>query len=247
MDDFRVQTSWRTHRKRKRLRKMLGADAVLAIEDLWSYATSERPDGSLDGMSAQDIADEVDYPGDPARLMAALVDLRLVDGVEGSWSLHDWADNQPFVVGKGKRSEAARHAASVRWASKDDAVRMRDACPPYAPSLLPTNQPERDRARAETGPAGQLADAFGRMLSSTESDTLRELQPTADEVERAIVETKAKASKPNVRYALSVIESGRKASAPAAAPKRDPRIGYHPGGKPEDFFDGILDLNTIGA
>jgi hypothetical protein len=158
-EDFRIKTSWRTHRKRKALKRNLGADGVLAIEDLWSYATSERTNGVLDGMSAQDIADEVDYTSDAAMLVATLVDLRLLDSDSGIYSLHDWADHQPWVAHTDERSAHARanahikhhkdgkhsaivaacplcyqHADSMRTAPHS----MRAACAPCAPSPSPS-------------------------------------------------------------------------------------------------------------
>lgn len=249
MDDYRIKTSWRSHRKRKRLRRALGADGVLAIEDLWSYAASSRPDGDLSGMTDEDIAIEVDYPGDPAELVQALAGAGLIDGIEGSYRLHDWCDHQPYVASHSRRKDAARKAAEARWASRGQpracaphADRMRTACgshkvaskydaPDPSPSPDPSPDPSPAHAHAShahecDGTAGRLREAFGRLLSSAESTRLRELQPvTAAELDHAIEETRAKASRPNVRYCLGVIESARRplpagqGTGPPAAPR----------------------------
>ena len=49
-----------------------------------------------------------------------LVAVRLwsTDPDGGGWEIHDWAEFQPTTDEHRKRSERAKHAASVRWQSK---------------------------------------------------------------------------------------------------------------------------------
>ena len=116
-EDFRIRTSWRTHRKRKRLLRMFGAAGVIAIEDLWSYTASEKPSGDLGGMTAEDIADEINHEGDPIVFVAALVSpIGLLDEKPGGgWVIHDWADHQHWVVGETARVLAGRANSLKRW------------------------------------------------------------------------------------------------------------------------------------
>lgn len=159
MEDFRVKTSWRTSRKRKMLRASHGVEAVLAIEDLWSYCAAERVDGVLSGLTDEDIAAECDWPiGDAESLVSRLVELRLLDGVSGDYRIHDWHEHNPYVSGGRARSEKAQHAAHARWhkeqadkdcplckpnalALPDDASGMLLASSGNAPSLPPTIPP----------------------------------------------------------------------------------------------------------
>lgn len=142
MEDFRMYTSWRRHRKYRRLRRELGGDGVLAIEALWAYAADMRPDGDLSGMSADDLADEAGWPGDPARLMAVLTssEVRLVDGEPGSWRIHDWAEHQPYVVNHGKRVTKARRAAEARWADYQNPNESNGQCSEH-PAGMPQGCP----------------------------------------------------------------------------------------------------------
>jgi hypothetical protein len=115
MEDFRIKTSWRTSRKRRRLKRLLGADGVLAIEDLWSYCSAERESGDLAGMSNEDIADEVAWEGDADELVSGFVACGLLDGEPGAFKIHDWEDHNPYVATGEARSETAAYKAHLRW------------------------------------------------------------------------------------------------------------------------------------
>ena len=118
-EDFRVHVSFRNSRKRRRLKRKLGSDGVLALIDLWAYAAQERPDGLLFGLDADDIADELGWDGDAQCLVDALVSCGLLDVTDnGDYALHDWAERQPWVSSSNARTEGAKKAAHERWASK---------------------------------------------------------------------------------------------------------------------------------
>jgi hypothetical protein len=109
--DIRVQTNWRHHPKRKKLQKRLGADGVLALMDLWLWIGDTRPTGDLSGMDAEDIAIAADWTGDAAAFVFALVELGLLDQLEGGgFVVHDWEAHNPWAFGAERRSEAASAA-----------------------------------------------------------------------------------------------------------------------------------------
>jgi hypothetical protein len=116
--DIRVLTHFRHNRKRRRLKRALGADGVLALLDLWLYAAERHTDGHLSGLTDEDIADECDWPGDPAEFVGALVKAGFLDGDPGEYVLHDWIENQPWVANADARSAAAKKAIHERWARK---------------------------------------------------------------------------------------------------------------------------------
>ncbi len=168
MEDFRIKTSWRSHRKRRRLKRLLGAEGVLAIEDIWSYCAAERPDGDLTGLTNQDIADEADYDGDADELVRVLCEeCQLIGGISGMYRIHDWEDHNPYVATGDSRSEAGKKNAHKRWHVKrgvfDDSCEFcrLDANPsdgnannanPNAPSSHPSIPPsfdERETAESE--------------------------------------------------------------------------------------------------
>lgn len=114
-EDYRVKTSWRTSRKRKLLHRALGDRAVLAIMDLWSFAAAEKPDGDLSGMTDEEIAAEVDYPGSGADLVGELLKVGLMDGGEGARSLHDWGHHQPYNTWCAEQKASAKNLALRQW------------------------------------------------------------------------------------------------------------------------------------
>jgi hypothetical protein len=117
--DFRVTTTFRTSRKRKRLRRRLGDAGIVALLDLWGYATAERPDGDLAGLTDEDIADEAGWDDDPATFVDALAECGFIDTTpDGGRALHGWAERQPWVSSAPARSDAGKRAVHERWANR---------------------------------------------------------------------------------------------------------------------------------
>lgn len=59
----------------------------------WLWCIDYAVDGSLDSMSAQDIADAAGWYGDPETFFQALIDTRFIDADEnGGFVVHDWYD-----------------------------------------------------------------------------------------------------------------------------------------------------------
>lgn len=114
--DIRIAVSFRNHRKRKRLRLLLGPGATDYLLDLWIATAMNHPDGVLSGMDETDIALEAGWEGDPAEFCRALLECKFMDQDEGGvYFLHDWEDHQPWVVKAEARSEKARNAVNARW------------------------------------------------------------------------------------------------------------------------------------
>lgn len=92
--DFRVSVDFFTHHKTKKLRRRLGDGAVLALLQLWAYAAKMRTDGSFAGMDAEDIELAAGWEGDPEVFSSALLEVGFLDGEDGCYTLHDWAEIQ---------------------------------------------------------------------------------------------------------------------------------------------------------
>jgi uncharacterized phage protein (TIGR02220 family) len=123
MDDYRVKVGWRTHPKRVKLQRRLGADAVLAVPDLWEFCASSRTDGDLSGMSDEDIAIAAGYPGDAAPWVSALLEIGLLVGKPGRLRIHGWEEHNPYVASHSKRvakSRAANDAKRGKRGPKDE-------------------------------------------------------------------------------------------------------------------------------
>lgn len=81
----------RDHPKRKRLSRALGLDmygTVGLLNCLWWWAMDYAPDGDLARYQPADIADGIDYPGDPNQLVEALRDAGFLDDMQ----IHDWGE-----------------------------------------------------------------------------------------------------------------------------------------------------------
>lgn len=121
VSDIRLEVSWRDHPKRKKLRRRVGADGVLALLDLWLWTAQNRPDGVLTGLTAEDVEIAAQWQGTPGALVAALLDdaIRLIEQDEvGTLRIHGWDEHQRWASGAARRSEAGRIAAEKKWAKK---------------------------------------------------------------------------------------------------------------------------------
>ena len=137
--DIRVDVSFRGHRKRRKLRRILGLGSTDYLLDLWIGVAMTKPDGDLAGWTNEDLADEAGWEGDANVFAQALKEAGFLDGEEGGYSLHDWGDHQPWVVDAPKRSEKGKKAAEARWGkareAKGGAQEMPGACQEKAPSM----------------------------------------------------------------------------------------------------------------
>jgi 5-methylcytosine-specific restriction endonuclease McrA len=93
---------------------MLGAEGVLAVMDLWNFATGSKTDGDLSGMTDLEIEMAAGWVRE-GELIAAMTKAKLLDGPPGERRIHDWADHNPWVAGHKGRSTSARKAARAKW------------------------------------------------------------------------------------------------------------------------------------
>lgn len=112
--DIRISVDFFAHHKTRKLRKRIGADGVLSLIQLWTYAAKLRPDGDLDGMSEEDIELAADWNDDNGVFVAALADVGFLECVDGRYILHDWLENNPWAGGSDARSDASRFSRMAR-------------------------------------------------------------------------------------------------------------------------------------
>jgi 5-methylcytosine-specific restriction endonuclease McrA len=124
--DIRLSVSFKGHRKRRKLRLLLGDNSTDYLIDLWITVAQDRPTGVLTGWSPTDIALAAGWEGDAAQFVEALVNAGLLEEAEGVYRLHDWEDHQPWVCKAPQRSEGARRSAAAKWGgSSSTAYRSR--------------------------------------------------------------------------------------------------------------------------
>lgn len=140
--DARISVSLPSHPKTKKLIRRGGQGAAWNLVCLFLWVSQNKPSGELDGMSAEDIEIAAGWEGDEGRLVQLLLEVRFLDGEEGSFSVHDWAEHNPWASGAERRSEKSRVAARKRWgiaeekppAPIENAPSMPPACHPHASS-----------------------------------------------------------------------------------------------------------------
>lgn len=145
--DIRVRTSFREHRKRKRLNLTLGLEpsGTDYLLNLWLATAENHPSGVLRGMDKIDIALEAGWEGDSDKFVDGLETAGFLERLEdGTYFLHDWTEHQRWVIHAEERSEHARKAAEARWkkqtGSDTAADEMPGACPEHAEGNAPSKK-----------------------------------------------------------------------------------------------------------
>lgn len=109
--DIRVELGFFDHRKTRRLIDRFGLEAAWGLLRLWSFAAARRPDGSLSGMTAADIIDEMHYKTDDPEAVVRYMSsdqCRWLEEGPGGLCLHDWHEHNPWCAGFQKRSDESR-------------------------------------------------------------------------------------------------------------------------------------------
>ena len=92
--------------------KISRREAVGLLIDLWTWGLNCADEtGHLRGVTNEGIAMALDWSGrQAAKLVNALVDCGWIDGENGNYSLHDWADYTSRLSDKRKDAERKREA-----------------------------------------------------------------------------------------------------------------------------------------
>lgn len=114
MADARISTALPSHPKTKKLIRRLGDGAAWSLVRLLLWTAENRPDGDLEGMTAEDLELAIDWAGAPDELVRALVDVGFLERLESGYRIHDWTEHNPWAAGAGLRSAKARWNAVKR-------------------------------------------------------------------------------------------------------------------------------------
>jgi hypothetical protein len=173
------------HRKFQRLGRVLEVsrfEAFGVTAALWDWTDENRPDGDLDGLDAEGLADSIAASDrfDPVKLVAAWLEVGLLDRDEtGRLRVHGWTDEGRSGASHEARVEKARHASHVRWHVKtgrpnpeecaECRVEAKGSMPKQAPLSVPeqASPPLPDTDRDEDG------DGDGRPEESLKRRTTR--------------------------------------------------------------------------
>lgn len=173
-----------SHPKTKKLIRRIGGDGAWRWTCLILWAAANRSDGNLSGMTAEDIELAVDWAGESGQFVTALREVGFIDGSEGGYTLHDWAEHNPWAASSEDRSEKSKWAALCKRygpagaaermpeyaprmpnASEPHAPRKRTACVGDAPSPLPSPLPSQEKKK-KTAPEGELLAGIPDQLAA---------------------------------------------------------------------------------
>jgi len=171
--DARISVTFTAHPKTKKLIRRHGHAAGWGLICLFLWTAANRPDGDLEGMSSEDIELAVDWTGEEGALVKALKDVGFLDGDEGAYSIHDWAEHNPWAAGAKDRSDASKFAALCKRYGRDKAA---DMMPDHAPRMRPAPDAHAPRTESACAPDAetqipQCPDTVTVSVSVTASDT----------------------------------------------------------------------------
>lgn len=113
--DIRLSTAFLDHPKTVKLERRLGAQGIKNLIALWLWCRVNKPCGTFSGMDVEDIEIAARWAGEPGAFVKECLTLRWMDVNESlseknsvEYSLHDWADHNPWAVGSEDRSNASR-------------------------------------------------------------------------------------------------------------------------------------------
>lgn len=134
-DDARISTALPQHPKTVKLQRRLGASGCWSLICLFLWVADNRPEGDLQGMTGEDIEIAANWTGEAGTLVGTLAEVRFLDGQDGAYKIHDWAEHNPWAAGRPRRIETARAAANARWEKMRGACESHEAAMPTSPHL----------------------------------------------------------------------------------------------------------------
>lgn len=171
---MQVSTDFREHPKVKALASKLGMPlgAFFAVS-LWAYAGKFFPDGLLPGTEVfkATLEESLGWTGEPGRLVATLLELRLLDARRGALVVHGWAE----WSGKHEKRLATDRAAKRRKRAESREARRAPSCDARATSddgrtqTKKESQTEIEKENQTDGLTGQgdraLLEQFRKAIS----------------------------------------------------------------------------------
>lgn len=147
--DARILVTLPSHPKTKKLDRRLGTAGKWSLVCLFLWAAQNKPDGSLHGMTDEDIELASDWDGELGIFVSALKEVGFLDGEPGHRTIHDWKEHNPWAAAATDRSESARYAALCKRHGAKTAAKM---MPEYADRVRPACAPHTPRTDSECAP-----------------------------------------------------------------------------------------------
>lgn len=106
--DIRISVTFLQNPKIKKLERRVGLEGLKALLALWIWTAQNKPTGDLAGLDNEAVEMVADWNGDEGAFVTALKALRLLDGEENAYCVHDWLENNPWAAGSDERSDTSR-------------------------------------------------------------------------------------------------------------------------------------------
>lgn len=234
--DARLSTGLPGHPKTKKLVRRLGPAAGWSLVCLILWARANRPDGDLEGMTAEDIELAADWAGDNDALVRELASVGFLDGSEGAYQLHDWSEHQPWSAGAEARSEKAKWAALCRRHGRQEASQL---MPEYAAKLLQA-QNEQGSGMPVAGGTLPLADSGNAPSPNPSPSPSPNPSPKAEEPPHtppAAAEGAKPGRKKREKITFAAFLDQCQDAGESAIPRTDPIFAFaRDAGIPKDFL-----------
>ena len=106
--DIRISVTFLQNPKIKKLERRVGLEGLKALLALWIWTAQNKPTGDLAGLDDESVEMAADWAGDEGVFVQALKALRLLDGEEGSYCIHDWVENNGWAANESDRADTSR-------------------------------------------------------------------------------------------------------------------------------------------
>ncbi len=103
------------HPKTKKLARLLGVSlpaAVGHLHYLWWWALDFAQDGTLEKFDGYDLADAMQWDGDPDQLVDALINSGYIDDTDDGLMIHDWGEYAGKLLERRAKDRARKRAAA---------------------------------------------------------------------------------------------------------------------------------------
>jgi len=101
--DIRIACDNPDHPKIEKLYRLLGEPAYRCLIRFWCFIAINHPTGKMNGMDPLDVDIAAGWKGDPGTFLQALLEVRLVDEIDGQYEVHEWEFHQAYVVAAPER------------------------------------------------------------------------------------------------------------------------------------------------
>lgn len=160
------------HPKTKKLARLLGVSLPAAVGHLhyfWWWALDFAQDGTLEKYDGYDLADAMQWDGDPDQLVEALISAGYIDDTDDGLMIHDWGEYAGKLLERRAKDRARKRAAAeaagvpqnVRRSSDGNDEESEETPSASFVTNQPTvpNQPNTTNSTNRTEPTTPTSDA----------------------------------------------------------------------------------------